>query len=156
MKLSSILITELFDQPLPIQWSERSEDTWAGKFSVGNRIYDIRMLKDEGMPWEVIFSLVEGNRNTQSITGTGKAATVFATVLNGIQQWLKAVEPEEFAISAAEPSRQKLYKRMLGMLPRKWDIEDLGTTFYARDTTKQEMAHAGYSDDAFSDYHDDY
>ena len=155
MKLSSILITELFDQPQPIRWITKDHKEWAGKFQAGNKSYIIRMIKEPEMPWEVVFSLVQGNKSTQSITGTGKAATVFATVLNGIKTWIDQVEPTEFAISATEPSRQKLYKRMLGMLPRKWDIEDLGTTFYARDSTKQELANAGYSDNDFSDYYDE-
>lgn len=154
MKLSQILITEIFDKPVPIKWDTVNNKEWSGRFNINDKIYNIRMIKIQEMPWEVVFSLIQNNKSIQSITGTGNASTVFATVLYGIKKWLKKVEPPEFVISAAEPSRQKLYKRMLQMLPPQWDVEDLGMTFYVRDTTQQDVTHAGYGDE-FEDYYDD-
>ena len=156
------IFTEIFNFPLPIKWTKATSTDWEGSFVVppneafvkGKR-YIIRMIKGSDMPWEVTFDLVVGNKRSQDITGTGNAAQVFSTVLSGIKQWLAKVNPDSFALSAREPSRQSLYRRMLQMLPRKtWDVEDLGATFFVQNKT-MEPVHFGYSDNDFDDYYDD-
>jgi hypothetical protein len=132
------LLAESFNSPLPIRWTKRNNRDWEGSFNVpiqnkvfsspiGNNLnhapnfvnpkkgkqYIIRMMKDVGMPWEVKFELVMGDERTQDITGTGDAAVVFSTVLNGIQQWMTAVNPTIFAITAREENRQSLYLKMI-------------------------------------------
>ena len=146
-------LNEAFNFPLPIRWTKTSKMDWVGVFNVQGKKYIIQMMKEPQMPWEVKFELVAGKSRTQEITGTGDAALVFSTVLSGIQQWLNKVKPDAFAISAREPSRQSLYRRMLNMLPKKqWEIEDLGTTFFVQNR-QMHPAYAGFSDNEFSDYY---
>lgn len=168
-----ITIVEMFNSPLPITWTKTTPTDWEGSFVVQDGMpnaptplknkkalprgkqYIIRMIKGPDMPWEVTFELVMGNKRSQDITGTGNAAQVFSTVLSGIKQWLDRVKPDAFALSAREPSRQSLYRRMLRMLPPKiWDVEDLGSTFFVQNRT-MEPAFSGYSDSDFDDYYDD-
>lgn len=169
-------LTEMFNSPLPIKWTKTTSTDWEGSFVIQDaapnpamgaapiknkralprgKQYIIRMIKGPDMPWEVTFELVVGNKRSQDITGTGNAAQVFSTVLSGIQQWLDRVKPDAFALSAREPSRQSLYRRMLRMLPQQiWDVEDLGSTFFVQNKT-MEPAYSGYSDNDFDDYYDD-
>lgn len=168
-----ITIVEMFNSPLPITWTKTTPTDWEGSFVVQDGMpnastplknkktlprgkqYIIRMIKGPDMPWEVTFELVIGNKRSQDITGTGNAAQVFSTVLSGIKQWLDRMKPDAFALSAREPSRQSLYRRMLKMLPPKiWDVEDLGSTFFVQNRT-MEPAFSGYSDSDFDDYYDD-
>lgn len=166
-------IVEMFDSPSPITWKKITPNNWEGAFFIQDGIsnaatpfknkkalplgkqYIIRMIKSSDMPWEITFELVMGNKKSQDITGTGNAAQVFATVLSGIKQWMDKVKPDAFALSAREPSRQSLYRKMLRMLPSKiWDVEDLGSTFFVQNRT-MEPVFSGYSDSDFNDYYDD-
>lgn len=145
-------LNESFNAPSPIKWAKATPMDWEGVFKIRDKKYIIRMMKEPQMPWEIKFELVAGKSRTQEITGTGDAAQVFSTVLNGIQQWLNKVKPDAFALSAREPNRQSLYRRMLSMLPtRQWEIEDLGSTFFVQNRQMQ-PAYAGYS--GFDDYYD--
>lgn len=176
MNFKEWLYIEMFDSPLPINWTKTTATDWEGSFTVqdaapnpgdpskpiknknilpGGKKYVIKMIKASDMPWEVIFDLVVGNQRSQDITGTGNAAQVFSTVLSGIKQWISQVNPDAFALSAREPSRQSLYRRLLKMLPSKiWEIDDLGTTFFVQNKTAVEPVTYGYSDNDFDDYFD--
>lgn len=155
MRFKEWFLTEIFDNPTQINWSKQTNTDWIGSFNIKDKRYTIKMIRDKGTPWEVSFDLIRNNKATQDITGTGDAALVFSTVLNGMNQWMKSTNPESFAISAREPNRQSLYRRMLKMLPKVWEVEDLGTTFFATNTSVVQPAFSGYRDDDFSDYWDD-
>lgn len=103
-------------------------------------------------PWEVSFDLIRNGKSTQSITGTGDAARVFATVIYGIKKWLHDVQPHSFSLSAREPSRVKLYDRMLRMLPKQWVVDNYDGVFMVNDKSK--VLQKTHSDD-YDDY-DDY
>lgn len=164
-------LVEVFDSPLSIDWKKKTDSDWIGEFFVPDpnfpqqqKRYIIRMVKDinmfdrsqEGTPWEVQFKLaVSDNKTTDAITGTGDAMQVFSTVMSGIHQWLNEVQPNGFMISAREPNRQSLYRRMLKTLPPIWEVEDLGTTFFVTNKNAQQPAFTGFGDDDFADYFDD-
>lgn len=151
-------LQEAFNSPLPIRWLKTAHDNWKGEFVVFDtnpKKYVLNMIKDDHMPWEVTFDLIQGKRKTQEITATGSAAKVFSTVLDGIKQWLNQVKPDAFALSAREPSRQSLYRRLLQMLPKKlWRVEDLESTFFVQSKLTK-PSFAGFSDDDFADFYDD-
>lgn len=148
-----MLISEIFDSPTSIKWKKKTNSDWVGLFKINNKQYYLNIMHDYGMPWEIKFELMHNGKKTQKITGTGDAAVVFATVLDGIKQWLQTVKPNSFVISARESNRQSLYRRLLKILPSNWRIEDLGSTFFAFDkTAKQEDE--GFGDDEFDDYYD--
>ena len=153
-------INEMFNNPIPIRWIKTTNNNWKGEFVVSNpeeqKKYIINIIKLENeMPWEIVFDLVQGKKKTQDITGTGDAIQVFSTVLNGIKQWMNKVNPDAFILSAREPSRQSLYRRMLQFLPKKtWEVEDLGTSFYVQNKNMK-PAYSGFSDSDFDDYYDE-
>jgi hypothetical protein len=156
------LINEIFDTPSPIKWLKRTATDWKGVFFVGppnaRKRYSIAMIRDYGMPWEVTFDLLnmEKKTKTQAITGTGYAGQVFASVLNGIKEWQRQVNPDAFALSAREPSRHSLYAKMLDVLlqPKKnWTVEDYGATFFV--SKKGASVYAGFGDNEFDNYYDD-
>lgn len=170
-----VVFTEMFSAPVPIRWTKKSPDTWLGTFTIQGaapnpanpampiknkaalpkgRKYVIRMVKMEDM-WEVSFDLIDGTQNRQDITGTGNALSVFSTVLVGIKQWADVVKPATWALSAREPNRQSLYRRMLTKMldPNVWEVEDFGTSFFIQNKAMQ-PAHAGFGSD-FDDYYDD-
>lgn len=150
-------ITEIFNDPFPIKWSRSRQKDWIGKFMVEDKPYIITMINGgTEMPWEVKFELIQNKKPTQEITGTGDAMQVFSTVLSGIQQWLKSENPDSFVLSAAEPNRQQLYRRMMGMLPKNYKYEDLGSTFFVQNINAKQPAFSGYSDSDFEDYYYDY
>jgi hypothetical protein len=151
-------LSEMFTNPTTIRWAKTNgSGQWKGDFFIGDKRYILNFVKmDAQMPWEIVFDLVQNGKKTQNITGTGDAVQVFSTVLSGIKQWMKAVNPPSFILSAREPSRQSLYRRMLQMLPKKiWSVEDLGTSFYVTNKTIEQPKYSGFSDSDFDDYSDD-
>jgi hypothetical protein len=153
MKFKKWLFREMFNNPLPIKWKQRNNSTWEGTFAINDKQYLIMMMNEPQMGWEVKFELLRQGKWTQSITGTGDAAHVFSTVLAGIKEWMAKMQPSQFALTAREPSRKKLYARLLRMLPKNWKVEDMGQTFFVQDSSKS--AYGGFSDDGFDDYYDD-
>tara|TARA_R110000868_G_scaffold20153_9_gene85636 strand:+ start:2660 stop:3130 length:471 start_codon:yes stop_codon:yes gene_type:complete len=156
MRLNAIY--ELFDTPVPIIWEERGPTRWFGSFNVNNKQYVLRMVTMNDAsewiqsPWEVSFDLIRNGKSTQSITGTGDAARVFATVIYGIKKWLHDVQPHSFSLSAREPSRVKLYDRMLRMLPKQWVVDNYDGVFMVNDKSK--VLQKTHSDDDYDDYGD--
>lgn len=175
-----VVFTEMFSTSVPIRWTKKSPDLWTGTFTIQGASpnpanpaipiknkavlpkglkYLIRMVKmDMDDMWEVSFDLMDGGIGRQDITGTGNAALVFSTVLVGIRQWAEAVKPASFALSAREPNRQSLYRRMLEKMldPRVWEVEDMGTTFFVQNKTMQPARAFGNSFDDYFDDDDDY
>lgn len=127
-KLNQVL-NELFEVSSNITWKAKGKDRWHGEFVVEGNKYQIFIVRDEisptfFMPWEIIFCLESNGKCVHDITGTGNASQVFATVLEGIKQWVKETEPTSFMMSAAEKSRSSLYKKMLSkMLPKDFKVE---------------------------------
>ena len=164
MKLRAIL-TELFDKPSKITWVKRTDVTWKGRFEINGKTYFINMIRDwgvspnadtdfwdargnaEAMPWEVSFELVtDDGRKTMDITGTGNAAAVFATVIGGIKEWYDSTKPSLFLLTGVEENRRTLYAKMLKkMLPRNWNVDLNGNTFYCQDANVETAHSTGLS-----------
>jgi len=152
-----LLTTEMFDSSMPIRWTKKTSADWEGDFQINGKHYLIKMMNEPHMGWEVKFELLQDGKYTQDITGTGDAVVVLSTVVKAIHYWIAQVKPHAFALSAREPSRAKLYARMLKSLPRKWHVENMGGVFFVRDSTVAEPAYAtGFDDDGLSDFYDDY
>lgn len=133
----SVILNELFDKQTQVNWDTQTKDTWYGTFAIDGKEYKISIIRDVYdfptsakfdnfyMPWEVVFCLKKDGRCTTDITGTGDAGQVFATVMSGVQEWMKSERPNEFVMSAAESSRQKLYLRMLQKyLPNGYEVSE--------------------------------
>ena len=104
-------INELFNREYPITWDR-----------------DRAMFKTaDGRPGIVTFtptydeySLVDVEFSVQDefgVTGGGDAAAIFATVYSAIKDYIASRKPDFITFSAEEPSRQKLYSRMITRIP---------------------------------------
>jgi len=140
MRFKEWILSELFNSPGQIDWELKSPNDWVGSFDINGKNYVIKMMKfdigfgkKENMPWEIKFELMQNGKGTQEITGTGDSLPVFSTVLDGIQQWLSEVKPKNFMLTAREPNRISLYRRLIRMLPpQEWKAEETGGTFSAK------------------------
>lgn len=140
------IIQEALDQPVDIKWVSKSDDFWKGRFYIDNpeldKSYayeiDIMMTDVDNPAWDISFYLTAGDEQLDSdymtfgITGTGKSNTVFATVLSAIKQWIEAVDPVAFHLSALEDSRVKLYSALFKrFLPKGWRVAFVDDEFWA-------------------------
>jgi hypothetical protein len=130
-----MLLTELFsttDQPSSVNLNQISGYRYSMDVDSkdGEQKYDIffRPTHIKGLV-DVNFYLIDGSTLRQDITGSGNQFSVFAGVLMAMRRFV-ASNPAVHGLSAyaAEPSRAKLYMRLMHKLssqlnagrPRKW------------------------------------
>ena len=121
---------EVFNKTVPIKWQKKKWDkSWSGTFKVGDIVYDLEIIFEEAeREYLIMFTAgIEAKNKVKSsstkITKTGNEFVVFATVIKGIEQFIKVEQPAAFYFSASEPSRRKLYDRMAKIIPRKFPYE---------------------------------
>ena len=114
-----MLILELFDKIAEIHDREFGTDDMSVSFYVGDVsyvFYAAEMYRQPGT-WDVQFT---GNRTTK-IIGTGNEYVVFSTILQIMREMLQSYSVTQLVFSAAEPSRQKLYNRLVSKLLPTWN-----------------------------------
>ena len=148
-------LLELFDQPIDnLEWEETM---WGEevRFDIGPYRYEVNFMPlddpmefrmdkpvmpeelqrmifdDQIVPVDISFDMT-GTKHPHSdgITGTGNEVKVFSTVINIIQQWLAKPynnDVQLIHISSKEPSRTKLYKRMISSLAKGKKVWELVT-----------------------------
>ncbi len=131
-----MLINELFDQPTKWEVREQRPDYFDAKFTIGKIPYIMRMssyLDSAGnvlqpSEWNVEFyaDLDMPSRERYGILKTGNQMQVFATVVDIMREFIKNYKPDELTFSANEPSRNKLYKRMIDTLLPDWEGSEEG------------------------------
>ena len=107
-------IDELFNREYPVEWDR---DVAMFKTADG-RPGRIKFESDKPFPGE--YSLVDVEFSIQDefgVTGGGDAATIFATVHSAIKDYIVTHKPDFITFSADEPSRKKLYSRMVTRMP---------------------------------------
>jgi hypothetical protein len=112
-------INELFNQPLkynkvvPRASDEGKKLTWRFDTPKGNRYQVEAYFSKNEDKWE--FGFYDFEDDSAEITGKGDAAQVFATVIKIGEEFLADVKPRmvEFFADKLEPSRVKLYHRMV-------------------------------------------
>jgi hypothetical protein len=104
---------EVFDQSAPYKWINASQEAARAEFNVNDKRYAVVFINDSGM-WEVDFFKI-GDADGHGITGTGNASQVFATVMRVVQDFKNKYKspPLTFAANNMEPSRIKLYDKMI-------------------------------------------
>lgn len=115
-------IFELFQKHLPYEWQSRSPDYWRATFTVNGTEYSITADVQEDFVdaqgnevpfWELSFGLTSDGFSGTRVIGTGhKEMLIFSTVLRAFEEFLRAVEPETFCISASKenPNRYRVYQ----------------------------------------------
>lgn len=107
-------INELFSKEYPITW-----DRDRAMFKTANGRPGIIRF-DADTPAEGDYSLVDIEFSVQDefgVTGQGDASSIFATVFTAIKEYISVKNPDFITFSAKEPSRQKLYSRMVTRMP---------------------------------------
>ena len=107
-------INELFSREYPITW-----DRNRAHFKTANGRPGI-VTFDADEPAEGDYSLVDVEFSVQDefgVTGQGDASSIFATVFTAIKDYIAEYQPDFITFAAKEPSRRKLYSRMVTRLP---------------------------------------
>lgn len=117
-----MLILELFDKPVSVAHGDYDPNDIGVKFDVEGIPYQFYAYSfvDEGSPgtWLVEFT---GNATTK-IIGTRNEYKVFSTIINIMREMLQTRYVTQLEFSAAEPSRVKLYKRIVSRLLPSWKL----------------------------------
>ena len=121
-----MILTELFDQAVPHEMNGTS-----GKFEINGKSYTIDIVSpDEPGVYEVSFHLerqqpVDGKKEEYGVTNSGDEIAVFSTVVKIIKDFVAKTQVKElvFAAKAKEPSRIKLYDRMVKRLGLGWRLD---------------------------------
>lgn len=107
-------IAELFTREYPITWDRSS-----ARFKTANgRPGVVSFEADE--PDDGDYSLVDVEFSVQDefgVTGSGDASAIFATVFTAIKEYIASKNPDFITFNAKEPSRKKLYSRMITRFP---------------------------------------
>ena len=105
---------ELFSKEYPITWDR---DRAIFKTADG-RPGIVSFDADNPAPGD--YSLVDVEFSIQDefgVTGRGDATAIFATVHSAIKDYVASHKPDFITFSADEPSRKKLYSRMVSRMP---------------------------------------
>lgn len=74
---------------------------------------------------EVNFRIIKEEGTDFELSGTGNEVVVFSTVLAIMQEVDRKLHPIELQFSAKEPSRKRLYDRMVRVLAQKFGYRDV-------------------------------
>lgn len=150
-------ITELFEPKAPTwKWVFRGSEEATADFKVGDVPYRFHAYSNGENDWEVEFK-INSNEYDQNgkikfgtrfgLAGTGNSAEVMSTVVDIMREFLEMYRGkiDTIGFTAEEPSRQKLYMRMMKRLLPNWDIHTydsgsgLGFTVVAPDNLEEEV-----------------
>ena len=107
-------IYELFNKEYPVMW-DRDIATFK---TADGRPGIVKFDADNPAPGD--YSLVDVEFSIQDefgVTGRGDAGAIFATVYSAIKDYIAKNQPDFITFSADEPSRKKLYGRMVTRMP---------------------------------------
>lgn len=134
MKTFKEYLIETLKGYVPYKWLYIREDMAKATFDINGLTYYVFISEDDPVDdphiWDVVFQLADPppGLGLYDITGTKNAFTVFATVMNIIQEFVSKRSDDIRAITftAKEPSRQRLYDRLAKMLiqslPNHWKL----------------------------------
>lgn len=115
--ISFLTFCESLDTPLPFRWVKRDDDYWQAKFTLPNGTGYVCAIVEWSGGWEVTFRPETMSRDADSffdvVGGTKQEFRIFATVVACVKDFLNVMHPHEIKFSAKEPSRQKLYRRLM-------------------------------------------
>lgn len=118
-------LMELFDNPVNYAWDDQFRDYKTAVFKINNQLFKVGLTRElvngeDLNVWDVEFKDMSA-ADQFGITGKlGRQSTVlFATVIAIVMEFKNANPEATIKFTAKEPSRQKLYNRILGMLQQK-------------------------------------
>jgi len=131
-----MLLIEVFNQHYKWKWKENNDKVVKAMFYTNdNTLYYFVaaiMNTDNDIPtWDVEFARMEEGKynqiNRYDITKTGDQYRILSTIIDITKQFIKEHNVVCMYLSAEEPSRMKLYKRMVKTLLSNWITQyDIG------------------------------
>ena len=124
-----MLIFELFDKPAEITYTKIQPNDVIAAFRVGDIDY---MFQAVSYGDDRVFDVAFEGGGEFGITWTGNAPVVFATVITILQRVLQECDIDvlRFEVDKDEPSRLKLYKRLVSKLIPKWTMHYLHSEYH--------------------------
>lgn len=122
-KVKESTLTELFNNPVPWEWDRNDNDWWDASFVINNVEYELTLkkknilnpqtneLEDFGL-WVVEFEDPDAGYGITNKQGS-KASVVFSTVIDILSNFKKSHPNDTLSFKAIEPTRQKLYNRIV-------------------------------------------
>lgn len=152
-------LTELFDpKQQNWRWAFRGSEEAVADFKVGKVPYRFHAYASGTNDWEVEFKINSTEYNLHGklryptkfgLSGTGNSTEVMTTVVGIMREFLQMYHGkiDTIGFTAEEPSRQKLYMRMMKRLLPNWDIHTysadsgtgLGFTVAAPDNLEEDV-----------------
>ena len=122
MKTYSNFLTELFDKPLKYRLShsiEDREEVYEFETPNGQNI-EVSIVVAKNGAYEFMFDSDGDGSATK--TNKGEEFRIFSTVLKILKEFVDAEAPDHFFVEAvsSEPSRVKLYRRMISTFCKKY------------------------------------
>jgi hypothetical protein len=134
-----MLLYEVFDQPDEWKVTDHQDDFLEVVFTIGSIGYTFRASAVHDNEGDMIqpphfdiefYAQVPSEKNpdkSYGVTRTGNQQRLFATVVDIMREFIKEYNPDVISLSAKEPSRMKLYQRMLSTLLPDWRVLTNGT-----------------------------
>jgi len=122
------VINEIFNEKIPYKWTRQLQNWWSAEFKLMTKLgqtkvmLDLSKMDSEGT-WDVSFATSAPGYEFGSydIINTGKAYSIFSTIMAAIKEWISLESPSMLIFSASNNSRIRLYKKMIGKyLPPGW------------------------------------
>tara|TARA_R110000868_G_scaffold143263_3_gene361209 strand:+ start:430 stop:873 length:444 start_codon:yes stop_codon:yes gene_type:complete len=115
--IAFLTLCEALDTPFPFHWTRREDDNWQATFTLSDGTPYVCSIVEWSYGWEVTFRRASLTRDITDywavVGGTKQEFRIFATVVACVKDFLKVVRPYEVRFSAKEPSRQRLYRRLM-------------------------------------------
>ncbi len=100
-----------------------NQRTWKSLFLVNNLLYEFYAYGyDNNQDWHVGFRDLEND--THGVTGSGGQFQVFSAVMEILRRFYKEVQPSNVYFMAVEPSRIRLYDRLIKWFASEFGYED--------------------------------
>lgn len=127
---------EMFDNPFPYKWIQKSREYWRATFDVNNIEYSasFRLVRDfvdsngnDVRFWTMGFTPTENGLSGVELNNvSGKEIRVFSTVVSAGREFINLVKPKMFSFSAHKfkSNRFSLYLKILNRF--KDDLDRLG------------------------------
>jgi len=105
-------LDELFSSKADWKIIRHNSNQYQYEFDINDITYEVDMMKMQHNIWGVSFN-IKGDHQFK-MTGTGNASLVLSTVMDIMQTFIKANDPNgvRFEASMSEPSRVSLYRRL--------------------------------------------
>ena len=137
--ISFLTFCESLDTPYPFHWTKRVDGYWIATFTLPTGdVYLCEFIGWNGK-WGVAFKRKGDLRHDPfAVVGdTKQEFRIFATVVASVKEFVWRVQPDEMLFTAKEPSRTRLYRRLVSgvsaAIPGYRGLELPGQTYGAKE-----------------------